>query len=277
MNFDRIRLAGLYSVDLIKSPDQWDNNYILKGADGLGPSEMDVTIANLPNQGGYFQNKVPQNKQIIVRIGLNPFWSAPGVTASYLRENLYGLLTGGYTGDRIAVILMSDATTEVCRIYGYVSKFEIVPFSKDPQVQITIECLSPYFQAFEATGPVLGSLSTSVPSVNNVGTAPTGFDLGITFSGLAAPISYWQLTSQGGLHNIRITPTTPFDNGDSLEFSTVAGNRYITVTQDAVAANGLEFMSGEWLQLYGGNNIFNTSDSHFTWDVFEFVPLYQGV
>lgn len=283
MDYTHIRLTGLNTIDLAIQDAQHDDAFIIKGADGLGPSDIQVSIAGGLDSGGYFQNKVPTNKQIVIRIGLNPYWNTVGGTPSDLRETLYGLLTGGYTGDKIAVTLVNiDPVTlsesEVCRIYGYVSKFETVPFSKDPQVQITIECLSPYFEDLEIY-TVGSGLSTTTPAITNPGTGPTGFNAMLTFSGLGATLPYFEITDQSGLHKMRFDPPANWANGDWISFETSAGSRFVTMKHGADIFNGLPWLTtdSDWLQLYGGLNVLNMSDSHFVWNSFIFTPKYWGV
>jgi len=286
MKYTKIRLTGLESTDLVLQGASHDDLFICKGVDGLGPPEIDVSIAQMLDGGGYFQNKVPKNKQIIARIGLNPTWAVElGTTVSDLREMLYGMLTGGYTGDRVAVILMdvdpdTFDETEICRIYGYVSKFEIVPFSKDPQVQITIECLSPWYEALNPVFPTLGTMSKTAPNILNVGNGPTGFKMKFTFAGLGGGgIPTYEIETQGGLKHMLFTPPWNFVNGDYIEFSTVSGDRYATIYHGAVAQNALAWLSSDsdWLQLYGGMNILSMSSNLFNWNNIEFVPRWWGV
>lgn len=285
MDYTHIRLTGLNSIDLAIQDAEYDDAFLLKGADGLGPAEIDVSIAQGLEGSGYYQNKVPRNKQIIIRIGLNPFWNAVGGTPSDLRALLYGMLTGGYTGDKIAVLLLDiDPVTldetEVCRIYGYVSKMETVPFSKDPQVQLTIECLSPYFASQDSenlTVDLNGQPRNSV-SINNIGNGPTGFYMSIEFnSGVpVGGLDHFEITTQGGLKKMRFEPPSDFIDGHVIEINTNPGTRIATI-QGGV--NGLAWLTSDsdWIQLYGGTNVLDFSDSNYDWGSFSFTPKFWGV
>lgn len=282
LDYNAITITGLNTTTFFIQDQKYDDYLILKGVDGLGPPDIDVSIARQPNQGAYFQAKVPQNKQIILRVGLNPAWES-GSTPADIRELLYGQLTGGYLGDRVAVILSKHSLdglrtyiSEAARIYGYVSKMEIVPFSKDPQVQITIECLSPYFSQDNPVVVTTAGLSTSAPHILNTGQAPTGLYMKLTFSGLSGTIPSWELTSGGGLHRMKFVPPVAFANGHSIEFNSKPGSRFITIHQ-STDINGLPYLAEDWMMLYGGDNIFATSDSHFTWNNISFYPQWWGV
>jgi hypothetical protein len=272
MYYTKIRLAGSTTVDLPIKGALPTDTFILKGVDGIGPPQIDVSIANTLYQGGVYQNRRPQNKQIVIRIGMNPDYSV-GETPADIRSLLYSLLTGGYTDAGVLVMLMDD-TDELARIQGYISKFEIVPFSKDPEVQLTIDCVSAYFEAPLAVHPSLGAMSKSAPSFTNDGTGPTGFEFSITFTGT---LSYWALTGAGGLKQMRFN--YPFSSGDILSFGTVDGNRYANVVDGGVPASLLTWMTpeSEWMQLYTGLNTFTTSSSSFNWGDISYKPRFWGV
>lgn len=276
MQFNYLRLASSGgNVDLPIQSAAWDDQFVMKGADGLGPPDIDIAIARVPGQGGYFQNKDPQNKQIIVRVGLNPDWGSGG-TPQALRETLYGLISGGYTGDQIACILMVDPSTEAARIYGYVSKMEIVPFSKDPQVQITIECLSPYFEALTDTVVSLTGMSNTAPVIPNAGSAPTGFLLHFT---VVTPVSgAWKIADASATRFINIVGP-PWAVGDTVIIDTRAGSRNALFTHSGVDTSLLGYISedSDWLQLHPGNNTFTITGQNRTWTLWQYKAHYWGV
>ena len=275
--YNTVRLFGLNAIDLpVGDTADYDDSYICKGIDGLGPPENDVSISR-----GKFQASAPRERQLVVRVGLNALWSGVGVTAATLRQSLYGLLTGGYTGNGVSVILMQDAT-EVARVDGArVSKFEINPFSKDPEVLITLDCLGAYWSApADYHVPSLGTLSKTNPSFNNTGDAPTGLHMKITFTGT---VDTWQIQTQGGLKKlaVRYAPdvSARFLSGDILEFDTTPGQRFIQVTRgvDLINLLGTVTTDSEWFQLYGGTNNFVVNTSAFNWTDIWFRPQFWGV
>jgi hypothetical protein len=285
MDYTHIRLTGLNSITLAIQDAEYDDTFVLKGADGLGPAEIDVSIAQGLEGSGYYQNKVPRNKQIVMRLGLNAVWSTVGGTPSDLRALLYGMLTGGYSGDRIAVILLDIdpdtlVETEVCRIYGYVNKMETVPFSKDPQVQLTIECLSPYFAAPNSVDLTtnLNGQSRNEVSITNVGNGPSGFYMVLEFNA-GVPIGgldYFEITTQDGLKKMRFDPPSDFIDGHVIEINTNPGTRIATI-QGGI--NGMAWLTSDsdWIQLQGGVNLLSFSDSNYDWTAFSFVPKFWGV
>lgn len=280
LDFNAVRLSGLSDVDLRIGYASPSDLFILQGIDGMGPSDINVSISNTLNQGGVFQNKTNQLKQPVIRIGLNPDFSS-GMTAADLRDILYGLLSNG-TDDKVIMKLVklnSSGTfvSEAARVEGWVSKFEEVPFSKDPQVQITLECIDPMWKApAEVTATVSGTLPTI--TVTNQGKAAAGFYMKVTFN---ANLSSWQLTK--GTKKMLWT----YENGAGslfstwiLEFSTVPGNRYARLdTGGGVIVNMLSDLSwdSDWLQLAPGVNSFTSSSSSITVNSFKYTPKYWGV
>ena len=269
MRFTKLRFNGLEVVDFPIIGATPQDVYICKGVDGLGPSEIELSIANTLNAGGYYQGRRAQNKQIVSLIGLNPDHST-GQTPSDLRESLYGLLSPGHGEDYITVQLV-DTSTVVAEMLGYVSKMEINPFSADPEVQITTDCLKAYFQA--PNDLFVSPASKITPEIENVGTAPAGFHLEVLFT---AGITDWTLTHTAGR---KMEINYEFLAGDLLTIDTRPGYRGIWVTRASVTTNIIYALSSDsvWHMLHGGINAFSTSSSAFDWgDVF-YLPQFWGI
>src|SRR5689334_2316445 len=93
MKIDTLRLVvGPTTVDLPVVGADPSGPFVLKGADGLGPPDIDVVIADMVQEGGVRQKKRASNRQIVALVGLNPDWST-GITPEDLRTVLYELLT----------------------------------------------------------------------------------------------------------------------------------------------------------------------------------------
>ncbi len=268
MDITKIRLIGLFTVDFPIVVALPSDPYILKGADGLGPPVVDVSIATSTVQGGTYQGRRPQNREIVLRVGLNPNYKL-GQTAAGLRDTLYGMLTPA-AADALPVKLMKDDIV-VAETTGYVSNIVIVPFSKEPEVQITIPCIEPYFSS--------PNLVTLVPTsktgfvIPNNGTAPTGFEMEITF--LPSGIN-WTLN---GLGSEKMTFDYIFQNGDKLKFNTNPGQRFIQVTRNNVPINIIHTLTPDsvWLMLRGGNNAFTIFNPVFNWGFVSYKPKYWGL
>lgn len=282
MYFTKIRLAGLYNVDLPIVGAKPSDIFVFKGADGLGPVEGDVSIATTLSQGGVYQNRRPQLLEPVIRVGLNPDYSV-GQTSSGLRTQLYGLLTPAY-GDVIKLQLMND-TTVVAELDGVVKRIEPSIFSKEPEAQITISGLSSYLKDpvplyIPSLQQVLDGSYTRFTIQNN-GNAPSGFSISFVFT---APFtSSFQLHSNADDAFAPIMSITDtWATGDMLSINTVAGNRGIYKTPSGGAQvsilNSLESGS-PWLQLHGGANVMKVNCTAFDWGTVAvgYTPQYWGI
>lgn len=278
MILDRIRLIGLNPIDFPLIYVLPSDPYILKAVDGLGPPEISVIIANTLQQGGYYQGRRPNSRQIVMRVGLNPDYSS-GQTASDLRTELYGLLAPSVF-ESIEVQLMSNAATVDMITTGYVSKIEIVPFSKDPEIQITVDCTQPYFWAPEMVTVIPGTKNNF--TLTNPGTAPTGLRFEIEHT--TAKASGWTLyqshsTAQSGAPNL----TTTYHNaiGDELRFWTEPGERKTEIVRgsDGTVVNIIHTITNnsDWLFLPGGDSIFSVSGTGFEWIGITLQPRFWGI
>lgn len=268
MYFTKIQLVGLSTVDLPIVGALPTDPYILASADGLGPPEVDVSIQNTLNAGGVYQGRRPQNREIVLRVGLNPDFGI-GQTAADLRTTLYGMLTPGYV-DNIIINVM-DGATILALTTGYVKKLEVVPFNIEPEVQITIACVQQYLQApypLYVEPPV-----KSAPEIVNVGTAPAGFFMELTFT---SNITNWALVHATGA---KMELTYAFLIGDILTIDTRPGSRKILLKRGLVTSNIIYALTPDsiWFLLHGGSNSFTTTSNAFNWgDVF-YLPQYWGV
>lgn len=268
MYFTKIRLNGLTSVDLPKVNATAADLYILKSADGLGPPEVDVSISNTLNAGGYYQGRRPQSRELVFLIGLNPDYSS-GMTAADLRTTLYGMLTPGST-DSVLVEIM-DTNGTIVQTTAYVKKLEIVPFTKDPAVQLTMSCLQQYLQAPDLLYIIPETLAT--PSMTNIGTAPAGFHMELIF---ASGMSSWTLTHSSGR---KMTFTYGFLSDDKLIIDTRPGSRGIWVLRSGILTNIIYSLSADssWHMFHGGINNFTVSSAAFAWGDVYYLPQYWGI
>lgn len=268
MKFTKLRINGLTAVDLPIVGATPSDVYILKDVDGLGPPEVDVSIADTLNAGGFYQGRRPQSREIVARVGLNPDFSA-GQTASDLRASLYGMLTPG-ASDNLTVQIM-DGVTVLVQTLGYVKKMEINPFSKDPEVQVTIACLSWYLEVPNLL--FVAPADKAAPAIDNVGTAPSGIHLEVVFT---SNLSSWTLTNAAGK---KMLVTYAFLTGDKLTIDTRPGSRGIWLVRGGVTTNIIWALSADstWLMLHGGNNIFSTSSQAFNWGDVYYLPQHWGI
>lgn len=279
MKFTQIRLIGASTVDLPLVGLLPSNPYILKAADGLGPVEVDVSITNTLTQGGVYQGRRPQLREVVLRVGVNPGWHV-GQTAEQLRTTLYGLLTPKY-GNPVRMQLM-DGTIALTQNDCYVKKFEVAIFSKDPEVQITLGFAQPYLLSptvsFLSPAKTISGGYTNFDIVNP-GTAPSGFQLFMEFT--AATGATLQLSDDNPFGEM-LSLTKSFAVGDKLRIDTRAGQRGIWKTPAGGSENSIINAlnpTTDWLQLSGGTNHLKINNTAFDWYIsgVVYTPAYWGV
>lgn len=283
MYWTKLRLTSqIGPVDLFKVGATPADLFILKGVDGLGPPEQDVSISNTVGQGGVYQNKRSQLREIVCRIGLNPDYAA-GTTPSDLRSYFYSMMTGGVNGPSMSVILMDDTggvdTFESARTMGYIKKCEVNPFSKDPEVQITIACESAYLYDSLPTHVDTSGLDKANPIFQNAGTAPTGMTWDITLTAYFDHAPYpFRIQNQNNSAWMEINYDLLPD--DRLQFSTVPGARYIQIQRPGEGViNLLSALTSNstWLQLHALTNEFDLTSGFYDWNDLFYVPQYWGI
>lgn len=265
MLFTKIRLAGKTNVDLPIVGALPSDTYILKDASGLGPPDVIVTIMN-----GVYQSSLPSDRELVFRVGLNPNYGV-NQTAEQLRTELYKLLVTGY-GKSISVQIMNDNAVKA-KADGYVRKIEIVPFSKEPEVQITFASINSYLVAPNAEVVVPAGISTF--QVINVGTARTGFRAEFNITGT---INDFTLTSTDE-PDLYMIIDGALISGDILVIDTRSRYREISMVRDGDYTNRIGDLmpDSSWLDLDEGLNTFDTSSNKFTWGSVTFTPQYWGV
>lgn len=268
MKITKVRLIGLNTIDLPIVGAQPTDPYILKESDGLGPTDIDVSISETLHAGGVYQGRRTQTRELVFNIGLNPDYRV-GQTVADLRTALYGMLSPG-PSDSIEIQLIDGDFVQAITT-GYVKRLEITPFSKDPMVQLTISCLEPYLTAMYEL--YLEPDTLADPVIENVGTAPTGFHMEVIFT---SALSQWSLVDAKD----RVMQFDyDFLPNDTLVFDTRFGMRTIELTRELITTSIIRALSKNsiWLQLHAGMNQFYTSSQAFNWGDIYYRPKYWGI
>ena len=246
---------------------QPNDPYILKGADGLGPPEVDVF-----RSGGTLHRLRAKDRQLVFRVGINPQYSGTIQTVSSLRESLYSYVS--YQSEPLTIYIMGPAG-ELIYTSGYISKFETVPFTKEPMVQMTIDCVEPYFRGPEDVWDL-----TTTPSrthvVNNPGNAPSPFYLIAQVVSTATQTSIENQTFGG---RFSFPTNSALVSGDILTLNTNPGVRSVLRFRSSMSTPltaNLYQAQIEWLTLQPGSNTLYVSEN-LTITGLIYSPLYQGV
>lgn len=282
MKMNMLRFVGATNVDFPILGADASGPFVLKGAEGLGPPEVTVRLARTVLEKALYQGKSAALRQIVALVGLQPNWDV-GQTAEELRTELYSLLTPRY-GAMVRAEIVLDGVVQAYA-QGQVSKMEPAIFSKDPAVQITLDCDYPYLLAPEGIiqEPVQSDASgIRAFTVVNPGTAPTGFQIGVILRANVGTTLTLSDDNPSG-QKIQIDGIN-WQSGDRLVIDTRAGSRGIwRGAQGGALVSALNNMNAgisEWIQLYGGDNTLLLNTAAFDWDPqykFNHQPAYWGV
>lgn len=274
MEFTKLRLNGLHEIDFPIIGVLPTDDFILKNVDGLGPPESTVSISRTLQGFGTYRRRQTLGRQIVMTVGLNAAWNMDQTPGS-LRKRLYGLLTSD-KGDEIRIDIMNGATV-VAFTTGVVKRIEPLMFTKDPQVQITIDCVPVYLHHPLYIEVDRYSLNKTQPQIMNEGDAPTGihFEFIVT-----DPFNSITIHHAGTIDNQNIRFNYPFQVDDMIIVDTRPEDRQVSVVRSGHVKTLIGAMSdsSDWFQLYGGLNTFfvNRPDS-FDWGNVWYVPKYWGV
>lgn len=282
MKMDLLRFIGATSVDFPILGADPSGPFVLKGADGLGPVEVTVRMGKTVLEKAIYQGKSPTLRQVNVVVGLQPNWDV-GQTAEELRTILYGLLTPRYG----ALVRMEVVSNGVVQGFaqGQVSKLEPVLFTKDPAVQITLDCdygylLAPNLVVQQPVQSSVGGIRGF--TVDNDGTAPAGFIMGVT---LRANVGTSLVLSDNNPLGMKFqVDGINWVSGDRFVLDTRPGSRGVWRGPAGgalvSALNNMNAAVSEWMYLYPGDNLLTINTTAFDWDVtykFMHQPAFWGV
>ena len=282
MTMEMIRLVGASSVEFPILGAEASGPFVLKSSDGLGPPKVSVRMAKTVLEKAVYQGKTPDLRQIICLVGLQPNWDV-GQTPQELRKILYGLLTPKY-GQLVRAEIVENGVVKAFA-QGQVSSLEPALFTKDPAVQITLDCdygylLSPTSVVQEPVQSTVGGIRAF--DVVNDGDAPSGFKAGFILRddvGTSLILSddnpLGQKIQIDGLNWVSgdkfLVDTRPGTRG---VWRGAAGGAYVS------CLNNLNASVSEWMYLYGGNNKLTLNTTAFDWDPAyncAHQPAYWGV
>lgn len=262
LEYSNIRLVndlGTLELNLVDASPA--DPYQLRTVDGLGPPAVENAIV----AGSYAGSEI-QDRQVVVQLEFNPDWSLDQ-TVAQLRASLYSVLEG-----EIRVELVGELNAVAAYTAGRVSKFEIVPFQKEPLAQITIDCVDdPFLVAPEPT--LVTGLPQDMFDIPNEGSASTGLYFEVEFTGSAAG---WTLTNSTTNQFIELTRT--FNTGEVLKIDTREGSRGVYV-DDGTELDLIHVLTPEsdWIQLRPGSNIFTVSSYSYDHVEASYTKRWWGI
>lgn len=220
---------------------------LLRSVTGLNPPDIDLFIGDYARDGGIYQGRSVQKRNIVMLMDLNPN-PALGETVDGLRDLLYKTFNDPLVdADHIQIILHDDIKNDRYLI-GYTEKLDTDLFSSETIAQVSLICPDPYIRSITET--LLEDVTgwTTVPFTYK-GTAETGFRVQINVLS-DTPV----ITLKNNSRTMVITHD--FLEGDIIYVNTNRGSRDITYTRDAVTYPLIAKLSplSRWLELHSQNN-----------------------
>ncbi len=286
MKMDKLRFVGRNTVDFPLIGADVSGPFILKGVDGLGPPDVVVRMGKTVLEKAMYQGKSTTLRQMTAVVGLQPDWDA-GQTPEELRTQLYGLLSPK-ANQMIKVQVMFEGVVQAFA-QGNISKMVPVLFSKDPAVQIVMDCDYGYLLAPTTVEQIPDAYDwggeepdSRAFDVINEGTAPSGFKMGVVIQD--SPGSTLVL-STGDLSQVLQIDGIVWLSGDLFLIDTRPGSRGIWRSTGGglytSILNNLNASVSEWIYLEGaGINTLVLNTTAFDWNPiynFEHQPAYWGV
>ena len=298
MKFDYIYLGGSDTITLFDRTNPRSTPYIVRNIDGLGPTDIDVTLAQTSQGQGLYIGRREQLREITINAILNPEYRI-NETPQSLRETIYRLrpinedmslnLVFGWQDPGTPPNFLDAGLKVVAYAPVYVKRVETVPFSKEQSIQIVLASTSGYL-----SGPAPVSLfdfdtSRTSPVFDNEGSADTGFKLVLDFTSRPTYFHLQQTAPTVDLYLTRyVGDPYLFDVGDRLEINTNIGERGIRRQRSGIWTNILGNLtpSSGWISLHPGPNQLSLftdavavapSVEAFWWKELTHTPKFTGV
>lgn len=216
------------------------------------------------------------NKRVLViRIGLNPDF-ALNKTYSDLRDDIYRVIAASRYG-AITVHFKNGLQTPAV-ISGFVTKMEASLFSREPEVQLTVNCnQDPMLKSLARVDVPTAGISTGLIVVNDeLSTAPHGFTARIEC--IADFPTCYIGDGDPALTPFAVSPIGGFVDGDILYISSEEGNKYLYVMSpgqinlaDTIPLNAV------WPMLFPGETTMGVYSDYFKWNTFQYYNTYWGI
>jgi hypothetical protein len=249
-------------LPFIAAGDESSDPIQIKNIDGLGPVNANINTTQYASQDdSEYNGSNTGNRNIVITVGLNPNWLDQ--TPESLRQALYAY----FMPKNQVTLRFSSTHMATVQIDGIVESCTPNPFSKDPEMIISVICPKSAFVATSATivTGVTGALPDMTPTpIVYQGTLPAGFVLDVAITTI--PTATADMVN-GELRVLNENPdlelfivTATVSSTTNLELSTVTGNKYVRAIDVASGAEtsilGKQAAGSSWLQLDEGINNF---------------------
>lgn len=227
---------------------------------------------------GRFYDFGMKPRDVVIRAVLKPRFNLDE-SYSDVRDELYRAISANRTG--ITTLHFNSGATTVAKISGFITKFEVPYFAREPEVQVTVRCEDAMFRAINPVSYVASELKTTNPIIipDSLSTAPHGFQFQVTFKATSADFRI-QDVATGPDWQFIVTPNGGFLNGDVLYFSSDYSNKYLYMVRSGATTHLLDRINPQsvWPILFPGANSFHFVNlAQINWNSLSYYPAYWGV
>jgi len=231
-----------------------------------------------------FYNFGLRAREIVMRIVLRPNYML-GESFSDVRDELYRMISANRSG--IITLHFNADATNVAKIEGFIIKFEVGYFNKEPEVQITIRCDDPMFRSvIPATlrpEDVVGLAALDYPNVNisdTLSTAPHGFTTDITFKSNTAALTIKDKEGSDNDWFFTVLPDGGFIPFDILHLSSEFANRSLVLERGGNFFPIIDMIQpgSVWPVIFPGENyLYFSPAANIDWTSIDYYASYWGV
>jgi hypothetical protein len=230
------------------------NGYIVKEIDGLGPVNATLTTSSLAQvDGAQPQNARRDIRNILIKLGPDPDFLL--TTVQSLRSNLYDwFMPKANVGLKFYLDNVLFVTTT-----GQVETFDNPMFTADPEIDISIVCYNPDFQAPADVVLTSDTVSTTdTQTISYPGTSDAGVIFTLNIDRSLDGVTLYNTTPDNTVQQFALSGTGAFIAGDVLVINTIPGQKGVTLTRGGISSSVMFYVddSVTWITLQKGDNQF---------------------
>lgn len=230
------------------------SGFIVKDIEGLDPVKATMVSSKFAQiDGTEYQSSSRESRNIVIKLGLAP--DEVGQPISVLRNFLYARLMP--KSDVMLRFFLEGDEEGFVQIEGRVETCQSPLFSADPEMIVSIMCFKPDFLAtkFKSQGEYSFDTTSEEFSVYSYpGSIETGIDFTLMVDRTISEFAIYNYAANFQTYTLDFV--APMLAGDQVRISTVAGNKFATLTRDNTESSMLYGISpaANWISLYPGDN-----------------------
>lgn len=246
---------------------QKESRYQILSITGLAPPKASVNISPIAGtDGAAFGSARLDSRNIVITVKING-------NVEINRQNLYRF----FKVKEAATFYFENDNYNAFAV-GYIDAFECDFFTNAETAQISMICPSAYFQSV-ATHPASTVGQTGNITLTNGGDSETGVEITVNVTAAISSFSIKNTRTDEGL-----TFEKSFQNGDTINISTVVREKNATLTRSGVTTPLFSAMTADsqFFQLLSGNNSIEIKADNGAYNTkltasFSFREAYRGL